>query len=311
MKSILALGRKKFSIRRNDCGNADLYKLSPKEDVYLSVVIPTYNRGYQLANCLDVLFKQNYPPFKYQIIVVNDNSRDETPEVLNKYSIKYLNLKVIKNKERKGPYYSRNLGAKCSKGEIVIFTDDDCMFPSNWLSKIHETFQNPEVSCVQGTQQYRGKIPSLEPEGKFYLKMLQQRRSLDTKNLAIRRSLILKYRFNEAFETSGDRELGSRLTLKHIKIKYDPNIWVVHSANHSYKDQIKRSKNWGTNLAYIHKIYGWKGINPRFRYPFPMLSFFYLASFPYILFKFRSLRGSIAFISMLLVQGLYFKMRAH
>ena len=185
------------------------------------------------------------------------------------------------------------------------------MFPSNWLSKIEKAFQNQEVSCVQGTQQYRGKIPSLEPEGEFYLKMLQKRRCLDAKNLAIRRSLILKYRFDETFERAGDRELGQRLTVNHIKIKYDPNIWVIHAANHSLKYQIKRAKNWGTNLAYIHKIYGWKSVNTKFRYPFPLLFFFYLASFPYILLKFRSLRGSLAFTSMLLIQALYFKMYAY
>lgn len=107
--------------------------------------------------------------------------------------------------------------------------------------------------------------------------------------------------------TGGDRELGKRMNFNHIKINYDPTICVIHAANHNFKDQIERAKNWGTSLAYIHKIYGWKGINPRFRYPFLVISIFYLASFPYYLFKHRSLRGSIAFISMLLVQGLYFK----
>lgn len=278
-----------------------------EEDVILSVVIPTFNRCYQLDNCLSFLFKQNYPSWKYEVIVVDDNSNDETPEVLSRYSINYRNLKIIRNKENKGPYYSRNLGAKRSKGEIVMFTDDDCMFPSNWLQQIEKAFQNQEVSCVQGTQQYRGKFPSLEPEGEFYLKMLKKKRGLDTKNLAIRRNLILKYCFNEEMRCAGDGELGLRLAVNHTRIIYDPKIWVVHAPTYSFKDHITRVKIWGTNYAYIHQIYGWTGSNPRFRYPFPLLFFFYLASFPYFLLKFRSLRGTIAFIATLLVQGLYFK----
>jgi len=283
-------------------------ELSSIEDIHFSVVIPTYNRSHQLDQCLDFIFRQNYPLEKYEVTVVDDNSNDETTEILYKYSKNYQNFNIIRNKQRKGPYYSRNLGAKSSKGEVVIFTDDDCLVPSDWLSKVCKIFQNPSISCVQGTQLYRGKFPNLEAEGKCYLKSLQQRTCFDTKNLAIRKSLILEYRFDENFKTGGDRELGKRMKFNHIRIKYDPTICVIHTANHSFKHQIERAKSWGTSLAYIHKVHGWKGINPRFRYPILVLSIFYLASFPYYLIKHRSLRGSIAFISMLLVQGLYFKL---
>lgn len=277
------------------------------KNIYFSIVIPTFNRSHQLDQCLELIFRQNYPLDKYEVIVVDDNSDDGTAKILYKYSKNYQNFNIIRNQQRKGPYYSRNLGAKHAKGEIVIFTDDDCLVPSDWLSKICKVFQNPNVSCVQGTQLYRGKYPSLEPEGKFYLKSLQKRRSFDTKNLAIKRNLILECGFDKRFRTGGDRELGKRMYFNNIKINYNPTICVIHAANHSFKDQIRRAKNWGTSLAYIQKVYGWNGINPRFQYPFLVLSIFYLATFPYYLFKLRSLKGSIAFISMLLVQGLYFK----
>ena len=164
--------------------------------------------------------------------------------MLHKYSKNYQNFTVIGNNQTKGPYYSRNLGAKYSKGEIVIFTDDDCLVPSDWISKIYEAFKNPTVSCVQGTQLFRGSFPSLEAEGKFYLKMLQKRTCFDTKNLAIRKSLFLKYKFDKRLKTGGDRELGKRMNLNNIKINYDPTICVIHAANHNFKNQIERAKNW-------------------------------------------------------------------
>lgn len=307
MKSILALTRKNSSIRRNRCASAGLCEFTSKDAVALSVVIPTYNRAYQLDSCLGLLFKQSYPRWKYEVIVVDDNSNDETPKVLGRYSMKYPNLKVIRNKENKGPYYSRNLGVSLSKGEIVIFTDSDCMFPSDWLLKMEKAFQDREVFCVQGTQEYRGKFAGLEAEGDLFLKMLQKLRGLDTKNLGIRRDLILKYRFDEACKVAGDRELGQRLAIDHIEVIYDPHISVVHSPTHSVRDQISRAKEWGKSYAYIYLKYGWKGSNPRFRYPFPLLFFFYLGSFPYFLLKLRSLRGTIAFTVMLLVVCFYFK----
>lgn len=307
MRSILALTRKNSSIGRNRTDTTGLHELTTKKEINLSVIIPTYNRAYQLKNCLGFLFKQNYPLKKYEVIVIDDNSHDETPEVLSRYSVKYHNLRVVRNKKRKGPYYSRNLGVNLSKGEIVIFTDDDCIFPSDWLLKFEKALQNGKFSAVQGTQQYRGNFPSLEAEGEFYLKMLQKQKGLDTKNLAFRRNLIIKHGFDEALDTMGDRELGIRLASKHIEVKYDPHISVVHAPNHTFKDQITRAKLWGTDFAYLYENYGWKGGNPRFQYPFPMLFFFYLASFPYFLIKFRSIRGTIAFTSMLIVVGLYFK----
>jgi glycosyltransferase involved in cell wall biosynthesis len=307
VKSNLALSRKNLPIRRNRPDTTSSHESSPKKDVNLSVIIPTYNRASQLNNCLSFLFKQNYPLKKYEVIVIDDNSHDETPEVLSRYSAKYSNLKVIRNIKRKGPYYSRNLGVNLSKGEIVLFTDDDCTFSDDWLLEFEKAFRNGEISCVQGTQQYRGEFPSLEAEGKFYLKMLQKQRGLDTKNLAIRRKLILKYSFDEALGTMGDRELGVRLARNNIEVKYDPHFSVVHAPNHRFKDQITRAKLWGTDFAYLYENYGWKGSNPRLQYPFPMLLFFYLASFPYFLIRFRSLRGTIGFTSMLIVVGLYFK----
>lgn len=276
-------------------------------NVSLSVVIPTYNRAYQLDNCLTSLFKQNYPQRKYEVIIIDDNSYDETRKVTNKYSKKYSNLKVIKNKKNMGPYYGRNLGAKLSKSPIVVFTDDDCNFPLSWLMKIEKSFQNQKISCVQGTQKYGGKDPSPEAEDEFYIEMLKKRNGLDTKNLAIRRDLILKHKFNERIRVTGDAELGLRLALNHVMIKYDPNIWVNHSPNYSFKDRISRAKNWGIDYAIIHQTYGWNSIDSRFRYPFPLLFFFYLGSSLYFLFKDRSFQKTITFVLMLLIQSLYFK----
>ncbi len=276
-------------------------------NIFLSVVIPTYNRACQLDNCLTSLFKQNYPWEKYEVIIINDNSNDETHKVTNKYSKKYSNVKVIKNKKNSGPYYGRNLGAKLSQGPIVVFTDDDCNFPLNWLTKIERSFQNQGISCVQGTQKYGGKDLSPEAEDEFYIEMLKKRNGLDTKNLAIRRDLILKHKFDERIRVTGDAELGLRLALKHVMIKYDSNIWVTHLSNYSFKGRILRAKNWGIDYAMIHRTYGWNSIDSRFRYPFPLLFFFYLGGSVYFLFKYRSFRKTIIFVLMLLIQALYFK----
>ena len=277
-----------------------------------SIVIPTYNRADQLVSCLDSLLKQSYPLQKCEVIVVDDNSKDETQEVLSRYSRKFPNLRVIRNKENKGPYYSRNLGVSLLKGEIVAFTDSDCILPFDWLLKIEKMFQDRKVLCLQGTQKYGGKFPGVEDEGEELLKRLQKRKGMDTKNLAIRRNLILKYRFDAERsigrgDRGGDSELGLRLNEDLVKILYAPHITVTHVPSRSFWETISRGKEWGEAYAKCYKKYGWKSVNPKFRYPLGILFFYYSGSFFYFLLKKRSLRGAIAAATMLLLSALHFK----
>jgi glycosyltransferase involved in cell wall biosynthesis len=106
-------------------------------------VIPTHNRSSSLKETLESLFAQTYPANKYEILVCDDNSSDNTEEVVKEImqNTQY-NLKYIKVKSKiKGPGKVRNAGINQSSGNIIGFTDDDCIVSKKWIETAVECFK--------------------------------------------------------------------------------------------------------------------------------------------------------------------------
>jgi glycosyltransferase involved in cell wall biosynthesis len=278
---------------------------SKKEELFISVIIPAYNREEYLGLCLDSLFKQSFPLLKYEVIVIDDNSTDNSKKLLENYSKKYVNLNVINNSDKNGSDHARALGIKNANADIIVFTDSDCILPSDWLSKIAKKFENRNVLCVQGTQKCEGKWGKFMHEGEKSLHILKKKRALDTKNLAIRKNLIFKHSFNKTISNTGDYELGQRLS-RNIKIHYDPNITVTHIFN-NFSSSLERGKRWGKAAAYIYEKYGEERINKRLKLPLCLLFFYYLGGLFYFLYKYKSFRGGIMFFVTTFLTAFYFK----
>ncbi len=273
--------------------------------VVLSVVVPTYNRAYRLNSCLKSLFKQSFPSSKYEVIVVDDHSNDDTPKVLKKFLGNSAPLHVIRNHENKGSIHARILGVEKAKANVVVFTDSDCILPPDWLHKIAKKFENKEVLCLQGTQECRGTWGKFMYEREEAIEYYRKRKTLDTKNLALRKDLFLQYKFDMKINVAGDYELGQRLS-REIKIQYDPNIKVFHVCD-NFSASLRRGKNWGKAQAYLYGKHGWSSVNLKFKYPLVALLFYYLGALFYFALKHRSIRGGIAFFATTFLTALYFK----
>ena len=100
----------------------------------ISVVVPTYNRADLLLRwCLGSLCFQTLDPSQYEIIVVDNNSPDDTGKVVESFRTKLPNLRYLFEK-RAGVALARNRGYWEARGDYVGYTDDDAMFPPRWLS---------------------------------------------------------------------------------------------------------------------------------------------------------------------------------
>lgn len=114
----------------------------------ISVIIPTFNRCEMLDEAIQSVLKQDYNDL--EIIVIDDNSSDDTFEVIKEYKKRYPCIQYYKNETNMGPGYSRNLGYKHSSGQYIIFMDDDDYYTDySFFSKAADIFkEDPLLACV-------------------------------------------------------------------------------------------------------------------------------------------------------------------
>lgn len=112
-----------------------------------SVIVPTYNRKERLRGCILSLLNQNFED--YEIIVVDDGSSDGTEQMVESLQQTHSNLKYLKQKNR-GPGIARNYGVENSEGDIVVFTDDDCIADEPWLKTMVNSFNGNSYLGIVG-----------------------------------------------------------------------------------------------------------------------------------------------------------------
>lgn len=227
----------------------------------ISVGIITRNREEQLLRCLDSLNKQTVKPD--EIIVVDNASIDNTKKTLllfrNKLPIRYIYEKGI------GRAFARNRVLKEAKGEILAFTDDDCVPAMDWVEQIIKAHQKyPNEIATQGKimapsrknfcdiirQFYReNRWKSYESEGDIIF--------MDTKNASLKIKLMNKHKisfdnnFNKCSEE--DRELAKQILSLGLKIIFVPKIQVYTRESPNVLTQISRRFTLGRGMICIYR----------------------------------------------------------
>lgn len=216
--------------------------------IQVSVIIPTQNRSEYLRNTIISLQEQNFPKVDYEIIVVDNNSTDDTPEVVEECNRNGKKEVVYVKEQEIGLHNARHAGAKAAKGEILAYVDDDVICDLNWLSELVKPYADPEVGCVGGKI-----LPKWEAEPPEWVKQYPSSLSLldlgpeikELKtpkiygcNFSIRRSLLFEVGgFNpDAFGDKkliwyrGDGETGllKKVLVTRRKLVHTPHAVVWH-----------------------------------------------------------------------------------
>ena len=197
-----------------------------------SIIVPAYNSECTLAFCLQALTDQTLPKELYEIIVVDDGSTDSTPEIAHRFNVHCISQK------NSGPASARNTGASVAVGDIILFTDSDCIPNPNWLEEMVKPFSDPNVTGVKGCYRTRqtgliARFAQMEFEDRYDL--LSKSRYIDmvdTYSAAFRKEVFLEMGgFDTHFPKANneDTELSYRLAAHGYRMVFSPDAVVFHT----------------------------------------------------------------------------------
>ena len=117
------------------------------ETLYLSFVIPVYNRPEEIRELLESLMVQDYPE-SFEVVIVEDGSTEDSKLVIEDF-IEQLNISYYQ-KQNTGPGDTRNYGMKVAKGNYFIILDSDCLLPPHYLAEVESELKKDFVHCFGG-----------------------------------------------------------------------------------------------------------------------------------------------------------------
>lgn len=185
--------------------------------VFKSIIIPNYNSESTISSCLNSIFSQNQK--KLEVIVVDDNSTDKSLEIIRKFR-----TKIIRNKENSGPAYSRNVGAKEAKGDILIFMDSDVIMPKNFFESIDKNIKRASAIVFMPQIPSNKSLATIHYLTRINYNYLNMDKFIDTvygSLFVIKKKIFRKIgMFDEFYKTPSleDTDLGNRLYNRGYKI---------------------------------------------------------------------------------------------
>ena len=112
---------------------------------FVSVIVPVRNRPDEIEACLQSLAELDYPDDRLEIIVADDASTDQTPDVVSRFPVRLIRLK-----QHKQASYCRNHAARQARGDLLAFIDSDCLAESAWLRELAPAFKDAQLGALGG-----------------------------------------------------------------------------------------------------------------------------------------------------------------
>jgi len=250
-----------------------------------SVVIATYNRADKLGKAIESIFQQNYPKDKYELIIVDNNSSDQTADVVQRYRKQSPVPFAYYVEKRTGLSYTRNLGIEKAQLEFVAQLDDDAIAVPDWLAAMDLVINQHHALVVGGrVEKYfdEGYTPPAWFNYRYLLhffgvnyrdtgkkeKIFRVRYPLDLPggNTAYARRLFAHFggfradlgRVGKALLAGEETFLNLILDRNEIPMYYSDDVCIYHhvGADRLNKQHLRKRAYWsGVTSAYMNALF--------------------------------------------------------
>ena len=219
----------------------------------VSVIVPFRDGAVELPALVDALRRQTLPSDAFEVLFVDDGSRDGGPAWLREQRLSRWH--VLTHDVSRGSYAARNTGLKHAAAQYVAFTDVDCRPRADWLER--------GVAALASSPRVAGRIhfdPSPSPSvielvdmGRFFRQRQYVKEGFAaTANLFIRREVFDAVGpFDEALRWGGDYELGRRCVRFGIPIAYADDVVIDHRPRSSLGELLRKGEHVGYGAGQI------------------------------------------------------------
>jgi glycosyltransferase involved in cell wall biosynthesis len=216
--------------------------------LFVSVIIPVFNDAERLKICLSALEKQTYPKDCYEVIVIDNGS--EPDQAITVIAAEFNQAVAIEEKTP-GSYAARNTGISIAKGEVIAFTDSDCIPAPDWIEQgVAALRQVPNCGLVAGKIEIFFKDPQRANPVELYesitafpqQQLLEKQHFAAAGNLFTFKQVIDKVgNFDASLKSNGDVDWGQRVFKHGYRQIYAQAASVHHPARCTFNQLYKRT----------------------------------------------------------------------
>ncbi|MBN2259984.1 MAG: glycosyltransferase family 2 protein [Clostridiales bacterium] len=236
---------------------------------FVSVIVPAKNEGSVIGRCLESLMKTDYPKNKFEVVVVEDGSIDDTVLICEEFEKNYPSLvRVIKNPVSNGKPSALNYALNFVKGEVVGVFDADNVPASDCLVKAVKHFDEESVGAVQGRQCCLNKEENMLTKFVSYENALWYESYLRGKDALglfvaitgscyfVRKDVLLEVGGWDGSSLSEDMELAANLTNHGYKVRYAHEVCSWQENPASVKGFFNQRVRWFRGCMEVAVQYG-------------------------------------------------------
>lgn len=227
---------------------------------FVSVVVPVYNSEATISECIESLLNQDYAKERYEIIAVDNASKDKSAPLIKGFPVAYTEERVVRSS-----YAARNRGIRQAQGDILAFTDADCIVSRDWLRKgVEALCEDAHIGCVAG------EVRTYKPQ--TYVEKYLRKKDIFSQeknapefplhyakigNAFYKKEVFTRIGFfEERWVSGGDADLSWRMQLEtRLRIAFSHDAIVFHKHRTTLQTMFRQSMKYGIGYSLLCKKY--------------------------------------------------------